>query len=78
LLRDQRHGWNHLDVLLSLVYRLMRCLFGLLTVLVRSDLSNDVELLALRHENQVLRRQLGGRPRWDQIDRLWLTACRGW
>jgi len=47
-------------VLLSLVYRLLRCLFGLLTVLVRSDLSKDAELLVLRHENQVLRRQVSG------------------
>jgi len=61
-------------VLLSLVYRLLRCLFGLLVVLVRSDLSKDVELLVLRHENQVLRRHLRGRPRWDHTDRLWLTA----
>jgi hypothetical protein len=61
-------------VLLSLVYRLVRCLFGLLALLVRSDLSKDVELLVLRHENQVLRRRLGGRPRWDHADRLWLTA----
>ncbi|MFC5827975.1 integrase core domain-containing protein [Nonomuraea insulae] len=28
----------------------------------------------LRHENQVLRRQLGGRPRWGHADRLWLAA----
>jgi hypothetical protein len=28
----------------------------------------------LRHENQVLRRRVGGRPRWDHADRLWLTA----
>jgi putative transposase len=61
-------------VRLSLVYRLLRGLFGLLAVLVRSDLSKDVELLVLRHENQVLRRQAGGRPRWDHTDRLWLTA----
>ncbi|MFC5828464.1 integrase core domain-containing protein [Nonomuraea insulae] len=59
---------------LSLVYRLMRTLSGLLTVLVRADLHKDAELLALRHENQVLRRQLGGRPRWDHADRLWLAA----
>jgi putative transposase len=37
--------------MLSLLYRLVRCLFGLLAVLVRSDLSKDVELLVLRHEN---------------------------
>jgi transposase len=61
-------------VLLSLVYRLLRSLFGLLAVLVRSDLSKDAELLVLRHENQVLRRQLSGRLRWDHADRLWLTA----
>ena len=28
------------------------CLFGLLAVLVRADLSKDVELLVLRHENR--------------------------
>jgi hypothetical protein len=38
-------------VLLPLAYRLVRCLFGLLAVLVRSDLFKDVELLVLRHEN---------------------------
>jgi putative transposase len=53
---------------------LLRCLFGLLAVLVRSDLSKDAELLVLRHENQVLRRQLSGRLRWDHADRLWLAA----
>jgi putative transposase len=61
-------------VVLSLFYRLVRCLFGLLAVLVRSDLSKDVELLVLRHENQVLRRKLRGRLRWDHADRLWLAA----
>ena len=39
-------------MLLSIAYRLVRCLFGLLAVLVRSDLSKDVELLVLRHENR--------------------------
>ncbi|MFC5826160.1 hypothetical protein [Nonomuraea insulae] len=49
-------------------------MFDLLTVLVRSDLSKDVEVLVLRHENQILRRQLGDRPRWGHADRLWLAA----
>jgi putative transposase len=61
-------------VLLSLLYRLVRCLLGLLAALVRSELSKDVELLVLRHENQLLRRQASGRLRWDHADRLWLTA----
>ncbi|MGH3843696.1 MAG: integrase core domain-containing protein [Pseudonocardiaceae bacterium] len=43
-------------------------------MLVRSDLSKDAELLVLRHENQVLRRQLPGRLQWDHADRLWLAA----
>ncbi len=36
-------------MLLSLVYRLLWCLFGLLSVLARSDLSKGAELLVLRH-----------------------------
>jgi hypothetical protein len=74
LLRDQGRGRDHLGVLLSLAYRLMRCLPGLLAVLFRSGLSKDAELLVLRHENQVLRRQLRGRLRWDDAGRVWLAA----
>ena len=74
MLRDRGSGWDHLGVLLSTVYRLVRCLFGLVAVLVRSDLPKDAELLVLRHENQVLRRQLRGRLQWDHADRLWLAA----
>ncbi|MGN9789469.1 helix-turn-helix domain-containing protein, partial [Nonomuraea sp. ZG12] len=43
-------------------------------MLIRSDLSKDVELLVLRQENQVLRRRLDGRLRWGHADRLWLAA----
>src|SRR5690349_5273346 len=49
-------------------------MFGLLAMLARSDLSKNAELLVLRHENQVLRRQLTGRLRWDHVDRVWLAA----
>lgn len=49
-------------MLLSLAYRLLRCLFSLLAVLVRSDMSKDAELLVLRHENQVLRQPRRQRP----------------
>ncbi len=62
----------------SLVYLLVRYLFGVLAVLVRSYLSKDAELLVLRHENQVLRRQLSGRLRWDHAGRLWRAGCPGW
>jgi putative transposase len=42
-------------------------------VLARSAVSKDAELLALRHENAVLRRQIG-RVRYQPVDRLYLTA----
>ncbi|GAA3610472.1 hypothetical protein GCM10022419_114340 [Nonomuraea rosea] len=76
MLRHQSGGCDHRKVVLSLVYRLVRGLFALLAVLVRTDLSKDVELLVLRHENRVLRRQLGGRPRWDHTDRLLAALSR--
>jgi hypothetical protein len=45
-------------LLLPILYRLLRCLLGLAAVLVWRDLGKDVELLALRHENTMLRRQI--------------------
>ncbi|HEX3960141.1 MAG TPA: hypothetical protein VHZ03_26480 [Trebonia sp.] len=41
--------------------------------LTRSQASKDAELLVLRHENAVLRRQIG-RVRYEPGDRLWLAA----
>lgn len=61
-------------MLLSFACRLLRCLFGVLAVLVRSGPSKDAELLVLRQENRVLRRQFRGRLRWDQAGRFWLAA----
>jgi hypothetical protein len=60
-------------LLLSILYWLLRCLFGLIAVLVRHDLSKDAELLVLRHENIVLRRQVT-RVRYTPADRAWLAA----
>jgi putative transposase len=60
-------------VIISVVYLLLRCLLGCLTVLTRRQLSRDAELLVLRHENAVLRRQLS-RARYQPGDRLWLAA----
>jgi hypothetical protein len=42
-------------------------------VLLRRDLSKDAELLILRHENTVLRRQVA-RVHYTPADRVWLAA----
>jgi putative transposase len=58
---------------LSILYRFVCCLLGLTTVLMRRDLSKDAELLVLRHENAVLRRQVAW-VRYTPADRAWLAA----
>jgi hypothetical protein len=60
-------------VIISVVYLLVRCLLSCLAVLTRHQVSKDVELLVLRHENTVLRRQVG-RVRYQPGDRLWLAG----
>jgi hypothetical protein len=55
------------------VYLLVRCLLGCMMVLARRAASKDAELLVLRHENAVLRRQIG-RVGYQRADRLWLAA----
>jgi len=55
------------------LYQLARGLLGLIAVLVRPDLSKDAELLVLRHENAVLRRQVA-RVYSTPVDRVWLAA----
>ena len=60
-------------MIVSVVYLLVRCLFSCLTVLTRRQASKDAELLVLRHENSVLRRQIG-RVRYEPGDRLLLAA----
>jgi len=54
-------------------YLLVRCLLDDLMVLARREVSKDAELLVVRHENGVLRRQVG-RVRYQPGDRLWLAA----
>ena len=46
-------------VLLKIVYLLVRRILGLAVLVLRKDLAKDAELLALRHENAVLRRHIG-------------------
>jgi hypothetical protein len=49
------------------------CNLSCLTVLARREMSRDAELLVLRHENAVLRRQII-RVRYRPADRLWLAV----
>ena len=60
-------------MIFSGAYLLVRCLLSYLTVLARHEVSKDAELLILRHEHEVLRRQVG-RVRYQPGDRLWLAA----
>ena len=64
-------------MIISVLYLLVRCLLGCLTVLTRHRVSKDAEILVLRHENAVLRRQIG-RVRYEPADRLWLAALSRW
>jgi putative transposase len=46
-------------VLVKIVYLLVRRILGLAVLVLRKDLAKDAELLVLRHENAVLRRNIG-------------------
>jgi transposase InsO family protein len=61
------------QVLLKIAYLLMRWLFSLNVLVFRGDQAKNAELLALRHENAVLRRN-AGRIRYDPGDRAWFAA----
>jgi putative transposase len=60
-------------VIFSLVCLVVRCLLGCLMMRARREASKDAELLVLRDENAVLRRQIS-RVRYRPGDRLWLAA----
>ncbi len=60
-------------MLLSVVYLVSCRLFELVVLLGRGERSKEVEILVLRHELSILRRQVG-RPRFAPRDRLVLAA----
>ncbi|MGW7005557.1 integrase core domain-containing protein [Streptomyces sp. NPDC054933] len=61
-------------MIVSLLYKVTRRLLSVPAVLLRRDTAKEAELLVLRHENAVLRRQLQGPIRYEPADRLWFAA----
>jgi putative transposase len=64
-----------LVVVLSFLYRLVHRTFGLLGLARRDAIAKDAEILVLRHQVAVLRRQVG-RARFTWSDRA-LIALEG-
>ncbi|AQW49602.1 integrase [Streptomyces hygroscopicus] len=60
-------------MVLSIVTALARNLVMVPAAVLRSGVAKDAEVLALRHENSVLRRQIA-RVRYEPADRIWLAA----
>jgi hypothetical protein len=57
----------------SLLYDLTRNILGVLLLGVRGDAAKEIEILVLRHQLAVLRRQVN-RPSLQPADRVVLTA----
>lgn len=61
----------------GLLYKMTRKLISLPSALLCSDAAKDAELLVLRHENAVLRRQLTRPVSYEPADRFWFAALSG-
>lgn len=64
-------------MIVSLLYKVTRKLSSAPGMLLRRDTAKDAELLVLRHENAVQRRQIAAPVRYEPTDRLWLAALAG-
>jgi hypothetical protein len=77
------NGDGVIHLLISLVYWVLRRLLELALLRQRSEHSKELEILVLRHQVHVLRRQIA-RPRLQPADRLLLAAlsrslpCSAW
>ena len=60
-------------MLLKIVCLLVRRVLSLAVLISRMDLAKDAELLVLRHENAVLRRN-AAQVRYEPADRVWFAA----
>ena len=69
----QSRSLREVVVLLSFFYVALARMFGLVALLARSEASKELEILVLRHELQVLRRQVA-RPPFREFDRAVLVA----
>jgi putative transposase len=58
----------------SLCYLALRCVLQLVSLGARSERSKELEIVVLRHELSILRRQVN-RPRLTSTDRLFLAAA---
>jgi putative transposase len=66
-------SWLADRMLIKIIWLIMRWLFGLTVLVCRGDPAKNAELLVLRHENAVLRRN-AGRVRYEPADRAWFAA----
>lgn len=64
LLRHWSFGWQHRGLVIKMLYLIFVRLAGWMALLARSAASKDAELLVLRHEVAVLRRQ-NPKPKLD-------------